>query len=111
MLGAGAAAFMFLIGAIQCWRVIMPVSFWLPGCEPENWETDVIAGKKGHDCLHERLQRDFAGDAMNLGLAQCSAVPHLIDKKLSRGLRSRLSSEDPFCETDHTHASGPLRAE
>jgi hypothetical protein len=54
MIGAAAAAIMFLIGAIQCWRVIMPVSFWLPGCEPENWDSDVAAGKKLHDCFGER---------------------------------------------------------
>jgi hypothetical protein len=54
MIGAAAAAVMFLIGAVQCWRVLMPVNFWLPGCEPGNWETDVAAGKNLHDCLGER---------------------------------------------------------
>jgi hypothetical protein len=32
----------------------MPVKFWLPGCEPGNWESDVTAGKKLQDCLGER---------------------------------------------------------
>jgi len=38
----------------MCLSVIMPVSFWLPGCEPDNWAPDVNTGKKLHDCLGER---------------------------------------------------------
>jgi hypothetical protein len=54
IMGAASAAIMFLIGAINCWLAIMPVSFFVPGCEPMNWETDVLAGRKLHDCLGER---------------------------------------------------------
>src|SRR5437879_5752004 len=52
--GAGAAALMFLAGAILCLSVVMPISFYLPGCEPGNWQSDVAAGKKLHDCSGER---------------------------------------------------------
>jgi hypothetical protein len=54
ILGAASAAVFFLIGALMCLRVIMPVKFWLPGCEPGNWESDVVAGKTLHACLGER---------------------------------------------------------
>jgi hypothetical protein len=54
--GAVAAASMFLIGAFQCLRAVMPVSFWIPGCEPENWESDCAAGKQLKDCLGERAK-------------------------------------------------------
>ena len=53
-LAGGAAALMFLLGAVTCLRTIMPVKFWLPGCEPHNWRSDVDGGKKLHDCLGER---------------------------------------------------------
>jgi NADH:ubiquinone oxidoreductase subunit B-like Fe-S oxidoreductase len=64
---------MFLIGAIQCWRVIIPVDFWLPGCEPENWETDVVAGKKLHDCLGERAGHIQQQIAENLSVIEANA--------------------------------------
>jgi hypothetical protein len=66
MIGAGAAAIMFLIGAVQCWRVLMPVNFWLPGCEPANWESDVSAGKDLHNCLGERADHIQEQIAANL---------------------------------------------
>ena len=64
---------MFLIAAVLCWLVIMPVSFWLPGCEPENWETDVIAGKKLHDCLGERAGHIQDQIAANLKIIESNA--------------------------------------
>jgi hypothetical protein len=73
MIGAGAAALLFLIGAVQCLRVIMPVSFWLPGCEPENWETDVTAGKKLHDCFGERADHIQEQIAANLQVIENNA--------------------------------------
>jgi hypothetical protein len=54
IVGGLAAAAMFLSGAVLCLTTIMPVKFWLPGCEPGNWESDVTAGKKLQDCLGER---------------------------------------------------------
>ena|ERR1700738_275247 len=54
VLGGGVAAIMFFVGAFLCLRTTMPVQFWLPGCEPENWEADVAAGKKLQECLGER---------------------------------------------------------
>jgi hypothetical protein len=56
IVGGLAAAGMFLSGAVLCLTTIMPVTFWLPGCEPENWEPDVLAGKKLQDCLGERAR-------------------------------------------------------
>jgi hypothetical protein len=54
MVGGAAAAIMFLVGALLCLSTIMPVKFWLPGCEPGNWEPDVVAGNGS------RLQLDSA---------------------------------------------------
>jgi hypothetical protein len=52
--GGVAAALFFLIGAIVCIRSIQPIGFWLPGCEPDNWEDDVSQGKQLKDCMAER---------------------------------------------------------
>jgi hypothetical protein len=73
MFGAGVAAGMFLLGAILCLLVIMPVKFWLPGCEPENWESDVVAGKKLHDCLGERAVHIQEQIADNLRIIEANA--------------------------------------
>jgi hypothetical protein len=54
--GGGTAAACFLIAAIFCVRSLQPTSFWLPGCEPTNWEEDVAAGRKLDDCLEERAK-------------------------------------------------------
>jgi len=56
MLGGASAALCFLTAAILCIRAIRPVSFWLPGLAPENWESDVAGGRKLDDCLGERAQ-------------------------------------------------------
>jgi hypothetical protein len=62
VLGAAATAIMFLIGAVTCLRTVMPVSFWLPGCEPHNWESDVAAGKELHDCFGEKSRPHSGSD-------------------------------------------------
>jgi len=54
ILGGGSAALCFLAGALCCVSAIQPVSFYLPGCEPNNWEEDILAGKKLDECLGER---------------------------------------------------------
>jgi hypothetical protein len=54
VLGGATAAGCFLFGAIQCVRAIQPVSFYLPGCEPDAWDTDVTSGRKLDDCYGER---------------------------------------------------------
>jgi hypothetical protein len=54
MLGGAVSAVFFLVAAILCIAAIQPVSFWLPGLAPENWETDISAGKDLDDCLGER---------------------------------------------------------
>ena len=73
MIGAVSAAVLFLFGAVQCLRVIMPVSFWLPGCEPENWDFDVTAGKKLHDCFGERADHIQEQIAANLQVIETNA--------------------------------------
>jgi hypothetical protein len=52
----------------------MPVSFYVPGCEPENWKTDVIAGKKLHDCLGERADHIQEAIAANLRVIEANAT-------------------------------------
>jgi hypothetical protein len=54
MLGGGASAILFLAAAVLCIVAIQPVSFWLPGLAPENWDTDVSSGRELDDCLGER---------------------------------------------------------
>jgi hypothetical protein len=54
--GGASAAALFLIAAMFCVRSLQPISFWLPGCEPDNWEDDVAAGRKLEDCLQERAK-------------------------------------------------------
>ena len=56
ILGGVAAAGCFLSGAVLCITSLQPVSFWLPGLAPENWEEDIAAGRKYDDCLGERAQ-------------------------------------------------------
>lgn len=56
ILGGTAAAVSFLTAAVLCITAIQPVSFWLPGLAPENWETDIQTGRKLDDCLGERAQ-------------------------------------------------------
>jgi hypothetical protein len=56
MLGGGIAAGCFLGAAVLCITAIRPVSFWLPGCEPQNWRSDVAEGRELDDCLGERAQ-------------------------------------------------------
>lgn len=56
MLGGGAAAACFLMAAVLCIKAIQPVSFWLPGLAPENWQSDIATGRKLDDCLGERAQ-------------------------------------------------------
>lgn len=52
--GGVAAGVMFLVAAVLCIRAIMPADFWLTGTEPENWETDVAAGRSLDECLADR---------------------------------------------------------
>jgi hypothetical protein len=73
MLGGGAASLLFLIGAVTCLRTIMPVKFWLPGIEPHNWESDVAAGKKLHECLGERATHIQEQIADNLKVIETNA--------------------------------------
>jgi hypothetical protein len=73
IVGAASAAIMFLIGAIHCWLAIMPVSFFIPGTEPMNWDTDVVAGKKLHDCLGERADHVEEAIAVNLRIIASNA--------------------------------------
>ena len=73
MLGGGAASLMFLIGAVTCLRTIMPVRFWLPGCEPHNWQSDVATGKKLHDCLGERATHIQEAIADNVKVVEMNA--------------------------------------
>jgi hypothetical protein len=73
ILGGGAAAIMFLAAAVTCLRTIMPVNFWLPGCEPDNWESDVAAGKKLHDCFGERADHIQTQIAANLVVIEANA--------------------------------------
>jgi hypothetical protein len=51
--GGVVAALMFLGGAFVCVRATMPVEFWLPGNEPENWRDDVHK---------ERTLKEMLGD-------------------------------------------------
>ena len=73
LLGGATASLMFLIGAVTCLSTIMPVKFWLPGCEPHNWDEDVAAGKKLHDCLGERATHIQEQIADNLGVIEKNA--------------------------------------
>ncbi|MBH5373502.1 hypothetical protein [Bradyrhizobium glycinis] len=54
VIAGGAAAISFITGALFCVTAIQPVGFYLPGCEPDNWEEDVTKGKELDDCLGER---------------------------------------------------------
>jgi hypothetical protein len=56
MLGGGTVALLFFVGAVLCLLAIMPAGFYLPGCEPANWEDDINASKELEDCLGERAQ-------------------------------------------------------
>jgi hypothetical protein len=56
ILGGVAAALCFLIGAMLCIRAIQPAGFFLPGCEPANWQEDIDGGKALDDCLGERAK-------------------------------------------------------
>jgi hypothetical protein len=56
LFGGGGAALCFLIGAMLCIRAIQPVGFFLPGCEPANWQEDIEACKELDDCLGERAK-------------------------------------------------------
>jgi hypothetical protein len=73
MVGGAAAAIMFLVGALLCLSTIMPVKFWLPGCEPGNWEPDVVAGKTLHDCLGERARHMQEQITENLSVIESNA--------------------------------------
>jgi len=74
ILGGGSAALMFLAGAVMCLRTIMPVEFWLPGCEPENWESDVVAGNKLHDCFGERADHIQSQIVANRTVIEANAL-------------------------------------
>lgn len=54
--GGAAAALSFLAGALCCVTAIQPAGFYLPGCEPENWQEDIDAGRKLEECLGERAK-------------------------------------------------------
>jgi hypothetical protein len=56
IVGGGVAALFFLVGAICCIIAVQPIGFFLPGCEPENWQEDIDAGRKLDDCLGERAK-------------------------------------------------------
>jgi hypothetical protein len=86
--GAAAAAVLFLLGALLCLRAIMPVNFWLPGCEPGNWEDDIKAGKKLQDCLGERAAHIQKHIASNLDVVESNA------RKFRRGAISGIAA--PF---------------
>jgi hypothetical protein len=73
MIGATVSALMFFVGAVLCWLVLMPVKFWIPGCEPHLWESDVTAGKKLHDCLGERADHVEEQIADNLQVIERNA--------------------------------------
>lgn len=55
-LGGGAAAVLFIASAALCVFAIRPISFWLPGCDPEAWEDDVEAGRLLDDCIGGRAK-------------------------------------------------------
>ena len=54
MIGGAASAVLFLTAAVLCILAIQPVSFWLPGLAPENWDSDIASGRDLDDCLGER---------------------------------------------------------
>lgn len=54
MLGGAVSAISFLVAAVLCIIAIQPVSFWLPGLAPENWDTDIAGGRELDECLGER---------------------------------------------------------
>jgi hypothetical protein len=54
LIGGTAAAILFLVGASFCVRATMPQTFWVAGAEPENWESDVAAGRPLKDALGEQ---------------------------------------------------------
>jgi hypothetical protein len=54
MIGGSVSAIFFLSAAVLCIMAIQPVSFWLPGLAPENWDSDVTSGRELDDCLGER---------------------------------------------------------
>ena len=64
---------MFLLGAIQCWRAIMPADFYLPGAEPENWVDDVTNARKLKVCLGERADHIQTDINQNRELIQGNA--------------------------------------
>jgi hypothetical protein len=73
MVGGAASALAFFVGALLCLRTIMPVKFWLPGCEPHNWEPDVSAGKKLEACLGERAGHIQDQIAENINVIESNA--------------------------------------
>lgn len=54
MLSGAAAAGCFLMGAVLCFRSIMPVKFNVAGCEPGNWAVEIASGADLDDCYGER---------------------------------------------------------
>jgi hypothetical protein len=54
--GSGTTAGMFLVAACLCISAAMPVGFWLPGNQPENWYGDVDQGKDLGAALGEEAQ-------------------------------------------------------
>jgi hypothetical protein len=56
ILGGSVAALCFLGGAMLCLTALRPVNFWLPGCAPEVYKSDVASGRKLDECYGERAQ-------------------------------------------------------
>jgi hypothetical protein len=68
-----AAAILLFSAALLCILAIQPVGFWLPGLAPENWQEDVLVGRKLEECLSDRAQHIQEQIAENLTTIQRNA--------------------------------------
>jgi hypothetical protein len=55
-LGGGIAALLFLAAAAHAIAAMLPISFWLPGNEPESWYGDVDSKKAMMEALGEEAE-------------------------------------------------------
>lgn len=73
ILGGAIAATCFLVAAVLCIMSLQPVSFWLPGLAPENWENDIASARELDDCLGERAKHIQEQITENIGTIERNA--------------------------------------
>jgi hypothetical protein len=71
--GGLLSAFLFLLGALFCFRAAMPIGFNLPGTQPHTWVSDIKNGRTLDECKHDLINLHETSISENLDILRANA--------------------------------------